>query len=499
MIKTCFWFLFSPLSPKMIRAKPAGARTGPAARNDKMLIDSHVHLQDKKFARDLDRVLDRADDAGIEHMVCVADRIESGRRAIALARRHPRLVATVGIHPHYDALFTPRMLLELEALARDPAVVAIGEIGLDYHYPNFNKTRQLELFRAQAHLAARRQLPMVIHCREAYEDLIETIKSDPRIPRRGVVHCFAGNYEQACALLDLGYYLGVGGAVTYPNADALREVVSRIGLERIVSETDGPYLPPQAKRGRRNEPSYIKHVVKHLADLAEVSYQDAARITKANAISLFGLPEPLQPQPLYSIRRTLYVCMTNRCPNECYYCQRHDDYMVMGHFLRLDHEPEPDELIQRIDSPQDYREIVLSGLGEPTLRWEACLEVARRLREQGARVRLNTNGLGSLLNGRDLTREMAGRFDSVSINLIAHDRPTYNQVANPADPDRSWDAMLEFTRGCKETVPDVILTVTAVPEIDVEGCRRLAEDELQVRFRLREWRPNGYPREACAC
>src|SRR5690606_18805749 len=125
-----------------------------------------------------------------------------------------------------------------------------------------------------------------------------------------------------------------------------------------------------------------------------VTYQDAARITKANAIRLFGLPAELRPEIVYGIRKTLYLCITNRCTNDCYYCERCHDYMVMGHFLRLDHEPTAAELLERIDNPLEVHEIVLSGLGEPTLRWDVCLEVARTLRQRGARVRLNTNGQG---------------------------------------------------------------------------------------------------------
>ena len=463
-----------------------------------MLIDSHCHLQDKKFIRDLDRVLERAEDAGIERIVCVSDRVEASRKAIQLARRYPRMAATVGVHPHYDALFTPRMLLDLELIARDPTVCAIGEIGLDFHYPDTPPQRQVDCFVAQAHLATRRQLPLVIHCRDAYDELIKVIQDDPRIPRRGGVHCFSGDYDQACRLIELGFYLGVGGAITYPNADQLRDVIARIGLDRVLSETDGPYLPPQLKRGRRNEPSYMKHVIKALADLTDCTFQDAARSTRTNAIRLFGLPAQLEPEVVYSVRRTLYVGITNRCPNECYYCQRRHDYIIMGHFLKLDHEPSAEELVERIEAPEQYREIVLSGLGEPTLRWEVCLELARLLKQRGARVRLNTSGQGSLLNGRDLAAEMAGRFDSVSINLVAHDRETYNRIAHPADEGRAWDAMLDFTRACKATVPDVIMSVVAVPEVDVEGCRRLAEDVLQVRFRMREWRPSGLP-TACPC
>lgn len=456
-----------------------------------MLIDSHVHLYDKKFARDYERVMARAEDAGIERLICVGDRVETSRRSIALAKREPRLAAAVGIHPHHDMLFTPQALMELEVLARDPKVVAIGEIGLDYHYPNFIAERQLACFRAQGHLAGRRGLPLIIHCRDAYDELVRVLQDDPRIQRRGVVHCFSGNLAQAQALIELGFYLGIGGAVTYPHGDVLRNVVTQVGLERLLVETDAPYLPPQSKRGRRNEPAYMKHTVKTLADLTGYTYQDAARITKSNTIRCFGLAAVAPvPAASYAIRQTLYLCLTNRCSNECYFCQRCSDYMVQGHFLKLDHEPTAAELLEHAGDTGSYREVVLSGLGEPTLRWDVVLETARGLKARGARVRLNTNGQGNLLNGRDLTPEMAGHFDSVAINLIAHDQATYNQIARPERPDEAFPALLAFAEACKQVVPDVVLTVVAVPEVDVEACRALAEDQLKVRFRIREYRPS---------
>lgn len=457
-----------------------------------MLIDSHVHLQDKKFARDLDRVIERAEDAGVERLICVGDKLESSRTAIALARRQPRLTAAVGVHPNHDKQFSPMMLLELEKLSRDPTVVAVGEIGLDYHYPNYDADKQMQCFVAQAHLAHRNDLPVAIHCRSAYDELLDAIRTDAKIPREGVIHCFSGTYEQACAFLDLGYYLGIGGAITYPNGDPLRETIRRLGLDRVVIETDAPYLPPQAKRGRRNEPSYLKHTLKAIADLTGLRYQDAARLTKTNTIKLFQLPAPIRSEMTYSIRQTLYICVTNRCPNDCYFCQRCGDYMVMGHLLKLDREPTADELLARIEDPTAWHEIVLSGLGEPTMRWDVCLDVARKLKDAGARVTLNTSGLGSLLNERNIVPDMTGIMDGVSINLIAHDKTTYNAIAKPQKPEHAWEAMLDFARECKKGVPDVTLSVVAVPEVDVEACRKLAEDDLQVRFRVREYRPNGY-------
>lgn len=464
-----------------------------------MLIDSHVHLQDKKFARDLDRVLSRAEDAGIERLICVGDRIDSSRKAISLCRRHPRLVSSIGLHPHHAAQFGPTSLVELEALARDPSVVAVGEIGLDYHYPNSSPENQREVFVRQAHMAGRHDLPIIIHCRDAYDDLLGIIRGDAKIPRRGVIHCFSGDYEQACQFIEMGYLLGVGGAISYPNGTRLREVIQRVGLEHIISETDAPYLPHQSKRGRRNEPSYMKFTIKSLADLTDMTYQDAARVTKANAIRLFNLPDAISPDIIYSIRKTLYLCVTNDCTNACSFCQRCHDYMIMGHLLKLDREPTAEQLIERIENPNDYREIVISGLGEPTMRWDVCLEVARRLKEMGATVRLNTNGQGSLINGRDIVPEMAGLFDSVSITMLGHDKASHDRVAMPSDPDRAWDAVIEFAQACREAVPDVVMAAVAVPDLDVEAMRALAEDQFKLRFRIREYRPKGFTELSCAC
>jgi TatD DNase family protein len=456
-----------------------------------MLIDSHAHLQDKKFARDLERVLERAEDAGIEHLVIVGDRVETSRRALAMTRRYPSMTAAVGIHPHYESSFVPKMLLELSALSRETGVVAIGEIGLDYHYPNCSVERQKEMFVAQGRLAGRRGLPVVIHCRDAYDDLAGLIEQDPKISRRGIIHCFSGSYEQARRFLTLGYYLGIGGALTYPNGVELRRTVERLGLDRVVAETDSPYLPPQVKRGRRNEPSYLKHTIKALADLSGFSYQDVARVTRANALRVLGLPGKIDTEAVFAIRRELHVTITNECPNRCRYCPRNADYCALGYHMKLDRERDVPELLASIGDPMAHDAIVLGGLGEPTMRWSACLETARALKKLGARVVMNTNGLGSLANGRDITPEMAGLFDGVRINMVAQDRQAYNYLSQTTLPDQAFEAMLAFAGRCKDCVPDVTMTVLTVPAVDVEACRAMAEDRLQVRFRVNEYHPVG--------
>lgn len=458
-----------------------------------MLVDSHVHLEDKKFARDLDRVLERADDAGIGRLICIADQVQSSRQALALAKRYRQIHATVGLHPNNVRRFRPETMDELRELAADRRVVAIGETGLDFHYPDTDAPTQYEALRAQGTLATERGLPLVLHCRDAYPELIEFFRREKAITARGVVHCFSGTTAEARALLDLGFYLGIGGALTYPGADGMRETVKAIGLDRIVVETDAPYLPPQKKRGRRNEPSYMKFTVRALADLFDRSYQDVARITTANAVRLYGLGEDENPALAYALSKRLYLNVTNQCTNECCYCERNADYRLYGHYLKLPGEPSAKEILAAIEEPERYEEFVICGLGEPTLRLETVLELARELKARGHRVRLNTNGHGNLIHGRDITEDFAGLLDSVAITMNAADQASYNRVSCPGDEAASFDAMLDFTRRIKRVVPDVRMKVVALPEVDIEACRALAEDELKVRFQVRPYRPNGYP------
>lgn len=458
-----------------------------------MLIDTHAHLEDKKFSRDLDRVLDRARDTGIERLVCIAEDIPTSRQAIALARRHPCLSATVGVHPHNVRRFKSGTVEEIRKLADDPSVVAIGEIGLDFHYPDFDKKLQIDVMTRQGRVASELGLPMVIHCRDAYRELIQLFKREKKIKSRGVVHCFSGSYDEARRLLDMGFYLGIGGTLTYPGAGELRQTVKKVGLGRIVCETDSPYLPPQKKRGRRNEPSYMKFAVRQIADVTGFTYQDVARITSENAAALYSFPKETEPMLAYSVRSRLYLNVTDECTNECCFCERSDDFRLFGHYLKLPGQPTAREILDSIVEPERFEEFVICGLGEPTLRLDVVLELARELKSRGHRVRLNTNGHGNLINKHDITPSLAGAVDSVSITMNAHNQATYKKVSCPVNPEYSLKAVLDFTRRVKKVVPDVRMKIVALPEVDVEACRKIAEDDLKVRFQIRPYRPNGYP------
>ena len=215
--------------------------------------------------------------------------LASSRRAIALAEAHPDLVAAVGVHPNDAAGFGESHLAELRAQASAPGVGAIGEIGLDYHWQTVAREEQVRAFVAQLGLARELNLPVIVHCREAYDDALELLRDHGCGLPGLVMHAFSGQAEHLRAALALGFHIGIGGPLTYPGAHGLRAMVEAAPLDRILVETDSPYLAPQPHRGRRNEPAYVTTVVQKIAELRGQSASDIARITTDNGRRLFRL------------------------------------------------------------------------------------------------------------------------------------------------------------------------------------------------------------------
>lgn len=251
-----------------------------------MLIDSHCHLDSDQFDADREQVIERALAAGITNMVAIGTGngppdLEAG---IRLADRHESFYATVGVHPH-DA---SKQFDEnhLAALTQHPKVVAVGEIGLDYHYDFSPRETQKAVFIQQMRIAAAAKKPIVIHTREAWDDTIHLIRDHWNSAQGGIMHCFSGNAEQAQQALDLGFYLAFGGIVTFPKALDIQESARIAPLDRILVETDAPYLAPVPKRGKRNEPAFMIETVKKLAQLRGVSEQQIAEQTTKNFLRL---------------------------------------------------------------------------------------------------------------------------------------------------------------------------------------------------------------------
>ena len=279
------------------------------------LFDTHAHLDATAFEKDRDAVLQRAADAGVRTIITVGTSLSSSRRAVALSERFPQVYATVGVHPHEAGSVTREVLTQLRELASHPRVVAVGEIGLDFYRDLSPRDAQRFAFGEQLALAAKVAKPVVIHIRdgrqsaEAYDEAMEFLRGwiaasletesqagpSPwvastqrmRRPPTGVLHCFSGGAQTMEAAVGLGLFVGVDGPITYPKATELRSVIARTPLDRLLLETDCPYLPPQPWRGRRNEPAYLADIVRKVAELKETSAECVASVTTENALHLF--------------------------------------------------------------------------------------------------------------------------------------------------------------------------------------------------------------------
>jgi TatD DNase family protein len=258
------------------------------------VIDSHCHLADEVFATDLDAVVARAKEAGLERVLVILEAGNSAEtlQAERLAALWPESRFAVGVHPHQAHEFSGRVDVVAELVSsqldRMPAVCAVGEIGLDYHYDFSPRDVQRDVFRTQISLASERGLPVVVHTREADEDTIGALAEAGKSAVRGVLHCFTGTSKLATSALDLGFYISLAGIVTFPKSAALRETARSIPLDRLLTETDSPFLAPVPHRGKRNEPAHVARVIDVLAELHGVTPAELARRTSSNFHELFG-------------------------------------------------------------------------------------------------------------------------------------------------------------------------------------------------------------------
>ncbi|MDW8103798.1 MAG: TatD family hydrolase [Armatimonadota bacterium] len=248
--------------------------------------DTHCHLNHPHFAQDAAQVWRRARDAGVCCAIIVGYDLPSSQSATQVAAQMEGCFASVGIHPHDATQCDDNALLRLEQLTTHPRVVALGEIGLDYYRNLSPKEVQQQAFVQQLQLALQQRLPVIIHCRDAYDDLLNILA---QYPLRGVLHCFSGDLHHAHRAVEMGWYLGIGGVVTFQNAHTLREVVRQVPVERLLLETDAPYLAPMPHRGKRNEPAYIPLIAQAVAALKGLSPESLAQVTTQNARLLFSL------------------------------------------------------------------------------------------------------------------------------------------------------------------------------------------------------------------
>lgn len=264
--------------------------SSPMLRSATMLIDTHTHLDDARYNGDREVVITRAREAGVEAFLTIGCDLTTSQAAVALADRYPFVYASVGVHPHEVKHAHAGWYDEFRCLAKNKNVVAYGEIGLDYHYNHSSPKEQRDRFREQLQLARELALPVIIHTREAQEDTIAILKEERASEIGGVFHCFSGDAWLAKEALDLGFYLSFSGILTFQNAAPLKEIAKTTPLDRVLIETDCPYLTPVPYRGKRNEPIYVSQVAKQLAQLhPELSPDHVPQITTVNAKRLFKI------------------------------------------------------------------------------------------------------------------------------------------------------------------------------------------------------------------
>ncbi len=456
-----------------------------------MFFDSHAHLDMPPLAEAEDKVVSRAREAGVTRIVTIGIDPDSSAKGVGIAHRHAGVYASVGLHPHDASGLTEGALSRLEELARCDKVVAIGETGLDFHRDRSPRDAQRASFREQIRLARRCNLPVIVHDRDAHDEVLSILSEERASETGGIIHCFSGDLAMARKAAALNFMISIPGAITYRGSETQAEAVRRLPLERLLIETDCPFLAPVPHRGKTNEPSYVPLVAAKIAEIKGVSVEDVARITTLSALRLFRIPAEEEVRVAYKIRNSLYLNLTNRCTNACTFCAKRRDYHVKGHLLRLPGEPTVAEVLALVGDPAPYDEIVFCGFGEPLLRLEEVKEIARKMKERGAKVRVNTDGLANLVHGRDVLPELSGLVDALSVSLNAPDAETYARICPNRYGASSFAALLDFLREAPRHVPSVAATAVALPGLDTEAVRRLAESIPGVSFRPRSYNEVG--------
>lgn len=254
-----------------------------------MLIDSHAHLDDRKFDDDRESLIKNFKNNNIELVINIGADLKTSQASVELAEKHDAIYAAVGVHPHSAKEVNTMVMEQLKELAENEKVIAIGEIGLDYYYDNSPRDVQRKWFIEQLKLAKELDLPVIIHTRDAAGETFEILKNNQNGNVRGVLHSYSGSVEMALDYVKMGFYISIGGPVTFKNARIVREVAEAVPLDKLLIETDCPYLTPEPYRGKRNEPVYVKYTAEKIAEIKKISYDDLVKATNANTKKLFNI------------------------------------------------------------------------------------------------------------------------------------------------------------------------------------------------------------------
>ena len=410
------------------------------------MIDSHCHINLNHFADDLETVIEHALIDGVRGMLNIGFDPETARETIELVEKYPFIFGVVGCHPH-DAQSLDD---EFEAMIRDflthDRVIGIGEIGLDYYRDLSPQEVQNDVFRRMIRLGREQSVPIVIHCRDAFQDVVSALKEESD-HHRGIFHAFAGTPEEAQQVIDLGFHIGVGGVVTFQNSQ-LSRTLETVPVESIVLETDSPYLTPSPYRGKRNEPAYVSHVARAVASIKGVTPGEISRISDENFCKAMGLSPGMLPGPVYRLENTVYI-----------------------HSAALS----SDQLDVLDTFGDDVEGMVLCGLDDPLAGLDSALALAARGREKGWHVSINTDGRGSHLAERDVAPELADAVDEIVVLFHGTTSAQHDRTMGTSYGADGFEIMKDFVRCSVAAGMTTVCEFIATPKFSPEPCRELAK------------------------
>jgi len=421
------------------------------------MIDSHCHLNLDHFEDDRDVAIARAINDGVVGFMNIGYDRTSLRQTLELLEAYPFMFGAAGVHPHDSASYNAELETEVRAALEHPRMVAVGEIGLDFYRDIAPRETQIEVFRKMIALSRDcGHKPIVIHCRDAFNEVIETLISEGGT-YRGIFHAFSAGEAEARSIFNLGFHLGIGGVVTYKNA-RLAETVAALPLDKIVIETDSPYLTPHPWRGKRNEPAFVAHVLRTIARAKNMTVAEVDRITTENYLAAMGLPAEALPRPVYKLADTVYIQAAAATPAD------------------LD-----------AVAPDGVLEAVLTGVIDPLDNMEHTLALASRARELGWRVRVNSQGFANQTAGRDVTKELAGIADEIDVTLFGVNANQHDELAYPSVGNEGWEQIRDFVRCSVASGIETVCEFVATPGFEPEPCREFAR-QLGARYDIRMYR-----------
>lgn len=452
-----------------------------------MFVDTHAHLFFDNFKDDLDDVIARAKDNGVDYIIIPSTDIKTAKQTLELCDKYEMLYAAVGVHPHDTKDWNDSLIEEIKQLTAHDKVVAIGEIGMDYYYDFSPKSQQINAFRSQIELALKLDLPVIIHNRDSDEDMMEIISGYCGSGLKAQFHCFNGSQNDSIELQKMSHFISFTGNITFKKSEDLRNILKKTNLNHLMLETDSPFMTPTPHRGKRNEPAYVKFVAEKVAELHNMTPEEIGKITSINVFRFFGIGHKPKPSFTYKLDKSLYINITNRCNADCSFCRRRDDPFIRGYNLGMkrSEEPKAEVYIEEIGDPKNYKEIVFCGYGEPTIRWDVVKAISAYVKQNGGKTRLNTNGHGNKINNRDITPEMKDLIDEVSISFNTFDPAQYAELMKL---DQSYFfEMLDFAKKAKPYTKKVVLSVVNIDDVEIEQARNFVKKNIGAEFRVRDY------------